>query len=113
MNKELKQIVKQVEWDAENSHVKLQDIKEALDFVTNDQYGEHGQIDYSDIHYRNMQAFFNETNDGESSDWHWEEVIPFWRVEDIESALEDWEFSNCPDDQESREQAYEELEAAE
>ena len=109
----LKQIVEQVEWNEEDFDLKLQDIKHALDFVTNDQYRGHGQLDYDDVHYDNLQSFFEETNNGESCDWSWEEVIAYWTVEDIDLALEDWEDAGCPSDQDDVEQAYEELEAAE
>jgi hypothetical protein len=110
MNQELIDHLNEVEWLADLD-TKLQDIKEALMFVTDDQYSNIDNYFWRQ-HSDNLYRFFGDTNDSITTDWIWEDVLLYWTKEDIENALEVWEDAGCPDTELLREQAYEELESA-
>lgn len=91
-----------------HTNIQTKCLIQALSFVTDDRYLGHGQCAYWQRHADIMQEFFDDTNDGQSQDWDWTEVIPYWDTEDLCCALEDWEAAGCPFDRE-QDQAYADL----
>ena len=77
---------------------RLAELMQALDFVTSDEWADdNDNWDFWHIHAGVMDKFFEENNDGDSCDWSWEQVLPYWSVVDLAYAYQQWEDTHAVD----------------